>query len=91
MQRFAKIKTANTRRKINIHAICRCCGLQSDDKEAILGQSEFGEDVEFKEKVSILTGKWRLYEIDLFLTQVFRQEFMLPLMTRCRRRCALFV
>lgn len=59
MERFAKIKNVGTRRKLNIHAICRCCGLENDEKEPILGQFS-DEDVEFHEKVSILTGKCEL-------------------------------
>lgn len=56
MERFAKIQNVGTRRKLNVHDICRCCGLENDEKEAILGQFS-DEEVEFYEKVFILTGQ----------------------------------
>ena len=56
MERFAKIKNVGKRCKLDVKAICRCCGLASDDKEEILGQ--YSDDgVYFFEKVEVLTGK----------------------------------
>jgi hypothetical protein len=59
MERFAKIKNIGTRRKLDITAICRCCGLENDEKYAVLGENPFSDDgVEFSEKVGKLTGKY---------------------------------
>jgi hypothetical protein len=55
MERFAKIKPAGKRRKLDVTTICRSCGMQSDDKTYILGLSDDG--IEFKEKLQSLTGK----------------------------------
>lgn len=56
MERFAKIKNIGTRRKLDVNAICRCCGLDSGDMQSILNQ--FSDDgVDFQEKVFCLTGK----------------------------------
>lgn len=57
MERFAKIRTVGTRRKLDIKAICRCCGLQNDEKEEILAQ-QLSDEVIFAEKFSILTGNF---------------------------------
>jgi hypothetical protein len=55
--RFASIK-AGRRQKLNVIAICRCCGLENDEKYPILG--EISDDgVEFQEKLLSLTGKIR--------------------------------
>lgn len=59
MERFAKIKNTGTRRKLDASAICRCCGLENDDKYPVLGQNPFSDDdgADFSEKVSKLTGE----------------------------------
>lgn len=55
MERFAKIKPAGKRRKLDVTVICRCCGMESYDKQSILNQ--YSDDgVDFSEKVSALTG-----------------------------------
>lgn len=57
MERFAKIKSIGTRRKLDVNAMCRCCGLENDDKYLVLGENPFSDDgVEFSEKVLKLTG-----------------------------------
>lgn len=57
MERFAKIKNIGTRRKLDVNAICRCCGLENDDKYPVLGENPFSDDAElFSEKVLKLTG-----------------------------------
>lgn len=55
MERFAKIKHVGRRRKLDITAICRCCGLENSEKENIFEQIS-DDGVDFSEKVSILTG-----------------------------------
>ena len=58
MERFAKIKNISSRRKLDVNSICRCCGLDNDDKYPVLGQNPFSDDlVPFFEKVLKLTGK----------------------------------
>jgi hypothetical protein len=60
MERFAKIKNFGSRRKLDVNAICRCCGLENDDMYPVLGQNPFSDDgVLMKEKVFKLTGNLR--------------------------------
>lgn len=55
MERFAKIKKAGKKRKLDVKAICRCCGIENDEKEEIFNQ--FSDDgVDFSDKVAVLTG-----------------------------------
>lgn len=56
MERFAKIKNVGTRRKLDVQGICRCCGLQLEEKFSILDQF-CDDEVNFQEKVRTLTGK----------------------------------
>lgn len=56
MERFAKIKPAGKRRKLDVSMICRCCGMESSDKVEILGQYT-DDGVEFSDKLLALTGK----------------------------------
>lgn len=57
MDRFARVGNAGTKRKLDVTAICRSCGLPDDNKTSILDQiSE--DDVDFQEKVTTLTGKF---------------------------------
>lgn len=58
MDRFAIIKDIGTRRKLDVSAICRCCGLEYEEKYSILDQVSF-DGVEFKDKLQTLTGKQR--------------------------------
>lgn len=97
MERFAKIKNIGTRRKLDINAICRCCGLENDEKYPVLGQNPFSDDdgAEFREKVSKLTGKFletadsSRYKFNTWLC--FPQESMFSQQTKCRNRCVLCV
>jgi hypothetical protein len=69
MERFAKIKNFGPRRKLDVNAICRCCGLASDDKYPVLGQNPFSDDgVPFQEKVFKLTGEFEEKGIALEVT-----------------------
>lgn len=52
MERFQKIKTA--RKKLNVGQICRCCGLENDEKFNIL--EIFEDGVEFKDKYLSMVG-----------------------------------
>jgi hypothetical protein len=54
MERFAKIK--NVKRKLDVNAICRCCGLEHDEKYPILGQFSEDDGCSFGEKLLKLTG-----------------------------------
>lgn len=52
MERFQKIKTA--RKRLNVDRICRCCGMENDEKFNIL--EIFEDGVEFKQKYLNLVG-----------------------------------
>ncbi len=52
MERFQKIKIA--RKKLDVNSICRCCGLENEEKFNILSIDE--EGVEFKEKYLNMIG-----------------------------------
>lgn len=55
MDRFARVKSVGARRKLDVTTICRCCGMLDDNKFSILGQTS-DDEIEFQEKLSILTG-----------------------------------
>lgn len=68
MERFQKIK--NARKRLNVENLCRCCGLESDEKFNIL--QIFEDGVEFKDKMLKMIGKYnQLKEDILFKALIF--------------------
>ncbi|CRK94769.1 CLUMA_CG008263, isoform A [Clunio marinus] len=56
MERFAKIKTSERKRKLDVSGICRCCGMENEEKYPILGPFQEDDGVDFKDKFYKLTG-----------------------------------
>lgn len=57
MSRFANVQSSARKKKVNIDNLCRCCGLEHDEKYSILGENPFNFDgTPFYEKYSKLLG-----------------------------------
>lgn len=57
MDRFASVQAAGRRKKLNPDSLCRCCGLEQDEKYSIIGDNPFNFDgIEFAEKYHKLLG-----------------------------------
>lgn len=74
-ERFAKIKNVGKKRKLDVNAICRCCGMQNDEKYPILGGFSEDDGIEFREKVLILAGKTSMHSLKWLKSSV---DFVSP-------------